>query len=47
MQASNPEDAQLPWEETYRAMTSEAEDWTDFDATLADELEDLQDAETR
>ena len=34
------EDAQLSWEETYRAMADEQEDWADFDATLMDGLED-------
>ena len=27
------------WEDTYRAMAAEAEDWSDFDATLDDGLE--------
>ncbi|MXX77567.1 MAG: AbrB/MazE/SpoVT family DNA-binding domain-containing protein, partial [Gemmatimonadales bacterium] len=27
------------WEDTYRAMAAEAEDWSDFDATLADGLD--------
>ena len=26
----------LSWEETYRAMAAEREDWSDLDATLAD-----------
>lgn len=26
------------WEDTYRAMAAESEDWDDFDATLADGL---------
>ena len=26
----------LSWEETYRAMAAEPEDWSDFDAALAD-----------
>lgn len=28
----------LSWEETYRAMAAESEDWSDFDTTLADGL---------
>lgn len=27
------------WEDTYRAMAAEAEDWSDFDATTADGLD--------
>ena len=27
------------WEDTYRAMAAEAEDWSDFDATLAGGLD--------
>ena len=26
----------LSWEETYRAMAAESEDWRDFDVTIAD-----------
>ena len=26
----------LSWEETYRAMAAESEDWSDFDAAIAD-----------
>jgi antitoxin MazE len=33
------EDNQLSWEETYRAMAQEQEDWSDFDTTVADGLE--------
>jgi antitoxin MazE len=43
----NPNDAKLSWEETYRAMATEAEDWSDFDIALLEGLEDdWQDAET-
>ena len=28
----------LSWEETYRAMASEAEDWSDFDIAIAEGL---------
>ena len=34
------EDKKLSWEETYKAMSEEQEDWSDFDVTLADGLED-------
>jgi antitoxin MazE len=34
------EDAKLSWEDTYRAMALEAENWTDFDVALLDGLED-------
>ncbi|MDE2662457.1 MAG: AbrB/MazE/SpoVT family DNA-binding domain-containing protein [Gemmatimonadota bacterium] len=27
------------WEDTYRAMAAEAEDWSDFDVTIADGLD--------
>jgi antitoxin MazE len=30
----------LSWEDTFKAMAEEGEDWTDFDATLLDGLED-------
>jgi len=30
----------LSWEETFRAMAKEGEDWTDLDATLLDGLEE-------
>ncbi len=33
------EDKKLSWEETYKAMSEEQEDWSDFDVTLADGLE--------
>ena len=29
----------LSWEETYRAMAAESEDWSDFDFTIADGLD--------
>ncbi len=29
----------LSWEETYRAMAAEKEDWNDFDATVGDGLD--------
>lgn len=32
-------DKRLTWEETYRAAAREKEDWSDFDATLADGIE--------
>jgi hypothetical protein len=31
----------LSWEETARAMAAEAEDWGDWDATLADGLDEI------
>jgi antitoxin MazE len=30
----------LSWEATFKAMADESEDWTDFDATLLDGLEE-------
>ena len=30
----------LSWEETFKAMTKAGEDWTDFDSTLLDGLEE-------
>ena len=30
------ETAKLSWQETYRAMVAEREDWSDFDVTVAD-----------
>jgi len=30
----------LSWEDTYKAMANEKEDWDEFDATLLDGLED-------
>jgi antitoxin MazE len=32
-------DDKISWEETYRAMAAEQEDWSDFDMTLLDGLE--------
>ena len=32
-------DPKISWEETYRAMAAEEEDWSDFDITLLDGLE--------
>ena len=29
----------LSWEETFRAMADESEDWSDFDTTIADGLD--------
>ena len=34
------DDDKLSWEDTYKAMANEKEDWADFDATLLDGLED-------
>ena len=34
------EDDKLSWEDTYKAMANENEDWEDFDVTLLDGLED-------
>jgi len=34
------EDSKLSWEDTYKAMADEKEDWVDFDTTLFDGLED-------
>lgn len=36
----NKKDSKLSWEETYKAMANEKEDWEDFDTTLLDGLED-------
>ena len=30
----------LSWEETYKAMSEEQEDWSDFDVTIGDGLEE-------
>jgi antitoxin component of MazEF toxin-antitoxin module len=35
-------EAKLSWEETAQAMAAEQEDWTDWDATLADGIDDLE-----
>ena len=34
------EDTKLSWEETYKAMAKEQEQWEDFDQTLLDGLEE-------
>jgi len=34
------DDSKLSWEDTYKAMANEKEDWDDFDTTLFDGLED-------
>jgi len=34
------EDGRISWEETYKAMANEKEDWEDFEVTLPDGLED-------
>ncbi len=36
----NKEEKKLSWEETYRAMADERENWDDLDVTLNDGLED-------
>ncbi len=36
----NKEEAKLCWEETYKAMATEKEDWDDFDTTVIDGLKD-------
>lgn len=33
------ETGKLSWEETYRAMAAEGEDWTDWEVTVADGLD--------
>ena len=33
-------DQKISWEETYKAMAAEQEDWSDFDIALLDGLED-------
>ena len=35
----NKEKSKLSWEETYRAMAAEQEDWSDLDVTLANGLD--------
>ncbi len=35
----NKNDGKISWEETYKAMATEQEDWGDFDITLLDGLE--------
>jgi len=34
------EDSKLSWEDTYKSMANEKENWNDFDTTLLDGLED-------
>lgn len=34
------QDDKLSWADTYKAMASETEDWSDYDSTLLDGLED-------
>jgi len=34
------DDNKFSWEDTYKAMANEKEDWDEFDATLLDGLED-------
>lgn len=34
------DDDKFSWDDTYKAMAAEKEDWEDFDETLADGLED-------
>ncbi|XCN73267.1 MAG: AbrB/MazE/SpoVT family DNA-binding domain-containing protein [Candidatus Electrothrix aestuarii] len=34
------ENNKLSWEETYKAMSEEQEDWSDFNVTVADGLEE-------
>ena len=34
------EDKKLSWEETYKTMSEEQEDWSDFNVTVADGLEE-------
>lgn len=36
----NKEESKLSWEETFKAMADEKEQWDDFDATLLDGLKD-------
>ena len=36
----NKEESKLSWEDTFKAMADEKEQWDDFDATLLDGLED-------
>ncbi|MGK7880787.1 MAG: type II toxin-antitoxin system ParD family antitoxin [Crocosphaera sp.] len=39
-QPVNCGDEQLSWDETYQEMAQEKEDWSEWDITLADELEE-------
>nr|HDM99772.1 AbrB/MazE/SpoVT family DNA-binding domain-containing protein [Deltaproteobacteria bacterium] len=36
----NKEESKLSWEDTYKSMANEKENWDDFNATLLDGLED-------
>ncbi len=36
----NKEEGKLSWEETYKTMANENENWEDFDTTILDGLED-------
>ena len=36
----NKEESKLSWEDTFKAMAAENEQWDDFDATLLDGLDD-------
>lgn len=36
----NKEESKLSWEDTYKAMANEKEQWDEFDTTLLDGLED-------
>jgi antitoxin MazE len=36
----NKEEIKLSWEDTYKTMANEKENWDDFDTTLLDGLED-------
>jgi antitoxin MazE len=36
----NKEESKLSWEDTYKTMANEKENWDDFDTTLLDGLED-------
>jgi antitoxin MazE len=38
------QDKRLSWEETYKEMAREREDWSDLDVTLADGLKDGEDS---
>ena len=38
------QDERLSWEETYKEMAREREDWSDLDVTLADGLKDGEDS---
>lgn len=36
----NKEESKLSWEDTYKTMANEKENWDDFDTTILDGLED-------